>query len=156
MRFPQYDTLRTSVKNIKNSPTEKGCQYLYSCTSDAHLPQDVRVEHCGNLTRHSAQQLARVKGACSKKLIAATDKRERLTRIQNYTVYKTVLRIRIRDPVPFWPLDPGSGMNKPWSYFRELRNNFWIKIHKFFDSDPGSGMEKIRIRDKYPGSATLL
>ncbi len=23
-----------------------------------------------------------------------------------------VLRIRIRDPVPFWPLDPGSGMGK--------------------------------------------
>ncbi len=24
----------------------------------------------------------------------------------------SVLRIRIRDPVPFWPLDPGSGMGK--------------------------------------------
>jgi hypothetical protein len=30
-----------------------------------------------------------------------------------------VLRIRIRDLVPFWPLDPGSGMGKK-SYFREL------------------------------------
>jgi hypothetical protein len=34
------------------------------------------------------------------------------------------------------------------------------KILKFFDADPdgkkfGSGMEKIRIRDKDPGSATL-
>ena len=25
-------------------------------------------------------------------------------------VQKAVLRIRIRDPVPFWPLDPGSGL----------------------------------------------
>jgi len=48
-----------------------------------------------------------------------------------------VLRIRIRDPVPFLPLDPGSGMGKksgsgfriqneqPVSYFRELRNHFF-------------------------------
>ncbi len=50
------------------------------------------------------------------------------------------------------------------SYFRELRNTFWVKILKFFDAgpgifktlDPGSGMEKILIRDKHPGSATLL
>jgi hypothetical protein len=40
---------------------------------------------------------------------------------------------------------------------------FWVKILKFFDADPGSGMEKIgsgmeknRIRDKHPGSVTLL
>jgi hypothetical protein len=40
---------------------------------------------------------------------------------------------------------------------------FWVKILKFFDadpgwknSDPGSGMGKIRIRDKHPGSRTLL
>jgi hypothetical protein len=57
-------------------------------------------------------------------------------------------------------LIPGSGMrirdedpDQPGSYFRELRNNFWNKILKFFDADPGrknfgSGMEKIRIRDK--------
>ncbi len=43
-----------------------------------------------------------------------------------------VLRIRIRDPMPFWPLDPGSGMGsksasgsgirdeQPGSYFLEL------------------------------------
>jgi hypothetical protein len=52
------------------------------------------------------------------------------------------------------------------SYFQELRNNFWVKILKFFDADPdpgsrnlfdpGSGMEKIRIRDKHPWFATLL
>jgi hypothetical protein len=52
-----------------------------------------------------------------------------------------VLRIRIRDPVPFWLLDPGSGMGRksasgsgirdeqPGSYFLELRNHFfWVKI----------------------------
>ncbi len=55
-------------------------------------------------------------------------------------------------------LNPGSGMGKkiririrdeqPGSYFRELRKIiFWVKIHKFFDADPGSGIEKIRIRD---------
>jgi hypothetical protein len=27
-------------------------------------------------------------------------------------VLYAVLRIRIRDPVPFWPLEPGSGMGK--------------------------------------------
>jgi hypothetical protein len=44
-----------------------------------------------------------------------------------------VLRIRIRDPVPFRPLDPGFGMGKkfrirdeePRSFFRELRNHFF-------------------------------
>jgi hypothetical protein len=30
---------------------------------------------------------------------------------------------------------------QPRSYFRELRNNFWVKRLKFFDADPGSGME---------------
>ncbi len=37
----------------------------------------------------------------------------------------TVLRIRIRDPVPFWPLDPGSDVGK--NQDRELRNNPWVK-----------------------------
>jgi hypothetical protein len=41
------------------------------------------------------------------------------------------IRIRIRD-------------EEPGSYFPELRNNFLLK---FFDADPGSGMEKIQIRD---------
>jgi hypothetical protein len=40
---------------------------------------------------------------------------------------------------------------QPGSYFFELRNHlyafFWVKILKFFDEDPGSGMEKSRIRD---------
>jgi hypothetical protein len=59
--------------------------------------------------------------------------------------------------------DPGSGMNNPDHIFLELRNHFFaffgVKILKFFDedpgsgirdgdnSDPGSGMEKSRIRD---------
>ncbi len=86
----------------------------------------------------------------------------------------------IRDPVPFWPLDPGWVESQhpdpgsriqdeqPGSYFLELRNHFFgVKILKFFDADPGSGMETVRIRDPgwkkvgsgirdvYPGSAAL-
>jgi hypothetical protein len=67
----------------------------------------------------------------------------------------------------------GSGIRdeQPGSYFLELRNHFFafleVKILKFFDEDPGSGMETVRIRDpgwkkvgsgipdKHPGSATL-
>jgi hypothetical protein len=33
---------------------------------------------------------------------------------------------------------------------------FWVKILIFFDADPRFGMEKRRIRDKHPGSATLF
>jgi hypothetical protein len=88
------------------------------------------------------------------------------------TLLYTVLRIRIRDPVPFWPLYPGSGMNNPDHISESLETNFWVKILKLFDADPGSriwsGMEKIwirdpgwktfgsGIRDKHPGSATLV
>jgi hypothetical protein len=49
--------------------------------------------------------------------------------------------------------DPRSGIRdeQPGSYFLELRNHFiaffGVKILKFFDEDPGSGMEKSRIRD---------
>jgi hypothetical protein len=61
----------------------------------------------------------------------------------------------IRDPVPFDPwigdprwveyqdLYPGSGMNSP----DHIYESFWVKILKFFDAVPGSGMEKIRIMD---------
>jgi hypothetical protein len=48
--------------------------------------------------------------------------------LQKHFENKAVLRIRIRDPVPFRPLHPGSGMGK-WS---------------------GSGMKKVRIRDPGP------
>ncbi len=81
-----------------------------------------------------------------------------------------VLRIRIRDPGLGAFLTPGSGIRdgrtsasgsgirdeQPGSYFFELRNHFFcffgVKILKFFDEDPGSGMEKSRIRDQHPGS----
>ena len=49
--------------------------------------------------------------------------------------------------------DPGSGIwdEQPGSYFLELRNHFFaffeVKILKFFDEDPGSGMETVQIRD---------
>ncbi len=59
----------------------------------------------------------------------------------------------------------GSGMNNPDHISDSLPITiFWVKILKFFVVDPGSGMEKIRIRDgnkfvsgigdKNPGSAT--
>ncbi len=96
-----------------------------------------------------------------------------------------MLRIRIRDPGSGIGclFDPGirdgrksasgSGIRdeQPGSYFLELRNHFFaffgVKILKFFDEDPGSGMETVRIRDpgwkkvgsgirdKHLGSATL-
>ncbi len=80
---------------------------------------------------------------------------------------------------------PGSGMGKKWGSGSGMNNLdhipesletiFWVKTLKFLwcesemekirirdgkNSDPGwkkfwSGMEKIRIRDKHPGSATL-
>jgi hypothetical protein len=58
-------------------------------------------------------------------------------------------------------------MNNPDHISESLETVFWVKILKFFDADPGSGMEKIRIRDgknsdpgsgirdKCPESATL-
>jgi hypothetical protein len=44
----------------------------------------------------------------------------------------------------------GSGMNNPDYISESLETIFWV------DADPRSGMEKIRIRDKHPGSATLV
>jgi hypothetical protein len=40
----------------------------------------------------------------------------------------------------------GSGMNDPYHITESLGTIFWVKILKFFDTDPGSRMEKIRIR----------
>jgi hypothetical protein len=41
----------------------------------------------------------------------------------------------------------GSGMKNPDNFFLELRNHFFgVKIQKFFDANPGSGMEKSLIR----------
>jgi hypothetical protein len=60
----------------------------------------------------------------------------------------------------------GSGMNIPDHIFESLETIFWLKMLEFFDADPdpgsenildpGSEMEKIRIRDKHPASATLV
>jgi hypothetical protein len=71
----------------------------------------------------------------------------------------SVLRIRIRDPMPF-----GSGEKNHYpdpgcitrNILLSLETIFWVKILKFFDAHPGSGMEKIRMRNKHPGSATLV
>ncbi len=73
--------------------------------------------------------------------------------------------------------DPGSGAfltlgseirdEQPGSYFLELRNHFFgllrlkylnslMRIRDGDRSDPGSRMKKSRIRDKHPGSATLV
>jgi hypothetical protein len=41
----------------------------------------------------------------------------------------------------------GSGMNNLDHIFESLETIFWVKIFKFFDADPGFGMEKIRIPD---------
>jgi hypothetical protein len=58
-------------------------------------------------------------------------------------------------------------MNNPNHISESLETIFWAKIHKFFEADTGSGIEKIRIRDgknsnpgsgtedKHSGSATL-
>jgi hypothetical protein len=68
------------------------------------------------------------------------------------------------DPVPFWLLDPGSGMgeisgsrsgmNNPDHIFEVLETIFWVKIGTYLNSfmrirDPESGIrdEKIRIRE---------
>jgi hypothetical protein len=65
-----------------------------------------------------------------------------LTCVNKYMYLTAVLRIRIRDPVPFWPLDPGSGIGFfripdlgsriPNSYFWELSDNFLGK--KYYNS----------------------
>ncbi len=78
----------------------------------------------------------------------------------------TVLRIRILDPVPFWPQDPGSGKGKKsgsgsWKYnpdhiSESLETIFRVKILKFFVADPGWKKKfETWIRDKNLESATL-
>jgi hypothetical protein len=46
-------------------------------------------------------------------------------------------------------------MNNPDHISKSLETIFGVKIFKFFDADPGSGMGKIRIRDEHLRSATL-
>ncbi len=59
--------------------------------------------------------------------------------------------------------DPGSGMNNPDHIFLSLETIFFaffrVKILKFFDEDPGSGIETVRIRDgkkSDPGSGIIF
>ncbi len=67
----------------------------------------------------------------------------------NLSTIKTVLRIRIRDPVLFWPpgsgigkkSGSGSGMNNPDHNSESLETIFWVKL-QFFDADPVFGIEK--------------
>jgi hypothetical protein len=47
-------------------------------------------------------------------------------------------------------------MNHPDSISESLETIFWNTILKFFDGDPGSGVEKIRIRDGKFGSGILM
>jgi hypothetical protein len=47
-------------------------------------------------------------------------------------------------------------MNNPDNISAGLETVFWAKILKFVDTDLGSGMEKIGIRDKHPVSATIV
>ncbi len=72
-----------------------------------------------------------------------------------------------RDPVPFWPQAPGSGSemnnNIPDHISESLETIFRLKILKSLMRirDPESFWPwirdgKIRIRDKHPGSATVI
>jgi hypothetical protein len=42
----------------------------------------------------------------------------------------------------------GSGMNNSDHASESLETIFWVKILKFFDADPGSGMKRIGTRDE--------
>jgi hypothetical protein len=63
-----------------------------------------------------------------------------------------VLRIRVFDPWDEMGKKSGSGSGirirdeQPRSYFRELRNNFWVKILKFLNADPSG----IRYPESFP------
>jgi hypothetical protein len=60
--------------------------------------------------------------------------------------------LRIRDPGPGAFLTPRSGFRDGLKFRTRIRDPdpfFWFKILKFFDADPGSGMEKSRIRDRH-------
>jgi hypothetical protein len=60
----------------------------------------------------------------------------------------------IRDPGWVKSQDPDPGWIT-WIIFpRAKKPFFWIKMLKFFDEDPGTGMEKIRIRD--PGLTSRI
>jgi hypothetical protein len=54
----------------------------------------------------------------------------------------SLLRIRIRDPLPFLVPESGSGVNNPDHVSDSFETIIWVKTPKLFDADPGSGMEK--------------
>ena len=66
-----------------------------------------------------------------------------------------VWRVRIRDPVPFLPLDPGWVKNDypdpGWTirimFPRALKQFLGLKYLNSLNVDPGTGMETIRIQD---------
>jgi hypothetical protein len=74
---------------------------------------------------------------------------------------------RLRDSVPFWPLDPGSMMGKKSGFGIRIRDeqsgSYFLELRKhFFGLKYGSGIRDgnksdlgSRIWDKHPGSATL-
>jgi hypothetical protein len=57
---------------------------------------------------------------------------------------------KYQDPDP----GTGSGMNNPDHISKSLETIFWVKILKFFDADPGFGMEKTGIWD--PGCLSRI
>ncbi len=65
----------------------------------------------------------------------------------NSAPLKPVLRFWIRDPVPFWPLDPGwvkkqdpdPGWKSRIIFPRAWKQFFGLKILEFFDADPDPG-----------------
>jgi hypothetical protein len=72
--------------------------------------------------------------------------------------FRTLSKSSVEDPDPGFGafLTPGSGIRIQDSdpglttriiFPRAYKTIFWVKVLKFFDAYPGSGMEKIRIRD---------
>jgi hypothetical protein len=65
-----------------------------------------------------------------------------------------VLRIRIRDPVPFWPLDPESGMGKKSGSGSVMNNPDHISegLETFFGLKYFNSLLRIRdVKNSYPG-----
>jgi hypothetical protein len=50
----------------------------------------------------------------------------------------------------------GSGMNNPYHISESLETIFGVKILKFFEAHPGWKKFESGIRDKHPGSSTLV
>jgi hypothetical protein len=73
-----------------------------------------------------------------------------------------LIYINVADPDPGWvEVSIRIRDEQPGSYFIELGNHFFGSKHlnslmRIRDEQIGSGMEKSRIRDKHPGSATLI